>query len=189
MRIIAYHGTSEENAKLIEAEGFKPDLKNNWAVKSKSGFVYLSTAYSLFYAMKTNSKRLALIKCEVDSKDAYPEDDFIMTALGKPRYTQEELDKVNLIFYKRYWKESLKHMGNIGAKPKKIKILGIRYFEDRHLLLRCDPVVSPINFKFCGDYYKKLTEWIFEGKDCMSFPAMFVMNESVIKDATKRNIV
>lgn len=83
MKLILYHGTSKENANKIEKEGFITDKKYNWKVKSKKGFVYLSSAYAPFYAMNSNNKgdELALIKCEVNSKDCYPEDDFIMYCL------------------------------------------------------------------------------------------------------------
>ena len=38
-KIILYHGTSMKNAKRIEKEGFVPDKRYNWKVKSKKGFV------------------------------------------------------------------------------------------------------------------------------------------------------
>jgi len=83
MKLILYHGTSAKNAKQIEKEGFVVGKKYNWKVKSKEGFIYLSLAYAPFYAMNHNSTKLALIKVEVDSKDCYPEDDFLMFAFGK----------------------------------------------------------------------------------------------------------
>lgn len=169
MKIILYHGTSEKNAKQIEKEGFKTDKKYNWQIKSKKGFVYLSSAYAPFYAMTTNSKRLALIKVEVDTNDLYPEDDFIMHILRKPKYTQKELDEIDLEKNKHLWKESLNYLGNVEIKPDKIKILGIRYFDGKHLLYKCDPVICPKNFMIMGDYYKELTKWIFEGNEIMEF--------------------
>jgi len=183
MKLILYHGTSEKNAKMIEKEGFVSDKKYNWKVKSKNGFVYLSSAYAPFYAMGSNRKGngLALIKVEVDSKDCFPEDDFLMIIVKNQNakspddikmsvtYTQEELDKVNLEDWKHFWKNSLEYMGNVAVRPEKIKILGIRYFDGKDLLWKCDPVISTLNFKIMGDYYKELTEWIFEGKDIMSF--------------------
>lgn len=168
-KLILYHGTSEENAKLIEKEGFITGKKYNWNVKSKGGFVYLSSAYAPFYAMSTNSKKLALIKCEVLAKDCYPEDDFIMYCLKKPSYIQEELDKINLRGYKYLWKESLKYMGNVAVRPNKIKILGIRYFDGERLIFKCDPTISPLNFKVMGEYYMRLTKWIYEGNEIMKF--------------------
>lgn len=172
MKITLFHGTSEANAKEIEQHGFEPNKKYNWRVKSKEGFVYISQAYSPFYAMNSDpdGDGLALIKVEVDTDDLYPDEDYIMYAIGKPKYTQEDLDKVNLEGLKNLWDFSLKYMGNVAVKPDKIKILGIRYFDGKHLLLKCDPVISPINFKIMGSYYEELSNWIFDGKDYLEFP-------------------
>lgn len=172
MKKIFYHGTSEKNAKQIEKEGFKTDIKYNWNVKSKRGFVYLSLAYAPYYAMNTkyNKEKLALIKVEVDTKDLYPEDDFVMSKLFfKTKYTQKDIDKINLKQLKHFWKESLKWVGNVAVKPNKIKILGIRYFSGKNLICKCDPVVDYVNYMMMGDYYKELTAWIFEGNEIMEF--------------------
>ncbi len=89
-KLILYHGTSESNGKKIMKEGFIPDKKYNWKIKSKSGFVYLSLAYAPFYAemAKNKSNMGAIIAVEVDERKLYPEDDFIMYSLGRPKYTQ-----------------------------------------------------------------------------------------------------
>jgi len=172
MKIQLFHGTSEKNAKEIEKHGFEPDKKYNWRVKSKKGFVYLSTAYAPFYCMNADAKGdgLALIKVEVDTDDLYPEDDFLMNVAGKPKYTQKELDNIDLEANKHLWKESLKFMGNVAVKPDKIKIIGVTYFNGKNLIHRCDPVISPINFRIMGGYYEELSNWIFEGKDYLEFP-------------------
>jgi hypothetical protein len=177
MKLIFYHGTSEENAKRIEKEGFVPDKKYNWKVKSKKGFVYLSVAYAPFYAMKHYTEKLALIKVEVDTKDCYPEDDYIMAMKGRAFYTQKELDTVNIEDYKVLWEKSLKYLGNVAVKPEKIKIIGIRYFNGRKLVLKCDPSITPLNFIVMGEYYKKLSAWIYEGKDFMEFPNFMEMGK------------
>jgi len=52
-----YHGTTKENAERIMKEGFIPDKKYNWKIKSKQGFVYLSSAYAPFYAMTAKSEK------------------------------------------------------------------------------------------------------------------------------------
>ncbi len=164
-----YHGTSAANARKIKISGFVSDKACNWKVKSKQGFVYLSTAYAPFYAMTFNVYKLALIKVQVDERDCYPEDDFLMAALGRKKYTQKELDEVDLENYKQYWSDSLKYMGNLAVKTNKITILGIRYFDGKKLVYKCDPVISTINFKFMGDYYKDLSDWIYAGKNFMEF--------------------
>lgn len=170
MKLILFHGTSAENAKEIEKNGFVSDKKYNWKVASKKGFVYLSSAYAPFYAMNaTKDDKLALIKIEVDSEDCYPEDDFIMTALGHPKYNQAQLDLIDLENFKKYWNESLKFMGNVAVRADKIKILGIRIFDGKMLIMRCDPVISTLNFRIMGNYYNDLSNWIFDGKDIMDF--------------------
>ena len=168
-KITLFHGTSQRNAEKIMIKGFIPDKTYNWNVKSKKGFVYLSSAYAPFYAMSNNAHKLALIKVEVDTKHLYPEDDFLMLVLGKKTFTQNELDKTDINLYKSLWKKSLQYMGNVAVRPHNIKIIGVRYFDGSNLIMRCDPVISPVNFKIMGQYYKKLTNWIYEENDIMKF--------------------
>src|SRR3989304_3475716 len=124
--MILYHGTSGVNAKIIEKEGFIPDQSYNWSITSKSGFVYLSTAYAPFYCMNAikNNKESqgALIQCFVNRNDLYPDDDFVMYTLGFPTYTQEQLNMLDLKKYKKFYKESLQYLGNACAKPEDITI-------------------------------------------------------------------
>lgn len=171
--MIFFHGTTKQSAEQIMKHGFRPGVKHNWNVHSKKGFVYLSTAYAPFYAMASEDNpedtERALIKVDVFPTHLYPEDDFIMFVLGKQFYTQAELDAVSLEHHKRFWKESLKYMGNVSVLPKHIKILGCRVFDAKNLVMVCDPVISPTNFTIMGNYYKKLTEWIYDGKNPIGF--------------------
>jgi len=159
--IYLYHGTTEKSAKTIMEHGFKPDTKYNWNVKSKKGFVYLSVSYAPFYAMNSGKGRKALVKVKINLEDAYPEDDFIMYALGKGKYTQEELDEINLEDFKQYAFKSLRYMGNVAVKPKDVEVVGYTSFDDKRLWQVCDPVMSPLNFKILGVYYKELSDWIY----------------------------
>ena len=163
--MILYHGTSKLNADKIIKNGFRPDKKYNWHVKSKKGFIYLSLAYAPFYAMSAKSKDNtgALIQVYVDEDRLYPDEDFIMHALGSPTYTQEQLDEVDLEGYKSLYKDSLKYLGNACVKPIDVVINGVQYFDMKKLIMVCDPSISPMNYKFMGIYYQKLTEWIYEG--------------------------
>ena len=171
MKLILFHGTSAENAKKIEQEGFATDKSYNWEVTSQKGFVYLSTAYAPFYAMKHDTNDLALVKVEVDSKDLFPEDDFIMFSLGKPKYEQADLEKISKMMprLKHLWMRSLSYLGNVAIRPNKIKVLGIRYFDEAGLVMKCDPVISTMNYKIMGNYYKELSHWIFDGKNIAEF--------------------
>lgn len=176
--MILYHGTSESNGKKIMKEGFIPDKKYNWKIKSKSGFVYLSLAYAPFYAetAKNKSNMGAIIKVEVDERKLYPEDDFIMYSLGRPKYTQDELDAVNVEKLRSLYKESLKYMGNVCGRSKDIKIIGVSYFDMSKLLFVCDPVICPMNYKIMGSYYLSLTEWIYEGNLPQDFGMAVYLN-------------
>ncbi len=173
-KIILYHGTTENNARQIKKNGFVPDKKYNWDVHSKKGFVYLSIAYAPFYASMAakRTNKLALIQCQVNTKDCYPEDDFLMYIAGKRTYIQKEVDTVKLEIYKDLWEDSLEYLGNIATKPNKIKILGIRKFNSKNLLHKYDPCISPMNFKVMGRYYKGLTEWIFAGNEILEYESI-----------------
>ena len=168
-----YHGTTAEAAKQILKEGFVPDKKYNWQVKSKKGFVYLSKAYAPFYAMnaKSRSKYRAIVQTCVPEDNLYPEDDFLLIALKKPM-TQKGLDTIDLTDYKELYRNSLDYLGNASAKPEDIRVIGIREFDASHLLMTCDPSITPMNYKICGAYYKGLTKWIYDGKDHEKFPRM-----------------
>lgn len=169
--MILYHGTSKFNADKIIKDGFIPDKKYNWHVKSKQGFVYLSLAYAPFYAMSAKSKGKvgALIQVYTNENCMYPDEDFVMHALGSPSYTQEQLDALNLEDYKSFYKDSLEYLGNVCVKPVDITIMGVQYFDMGGLIMVCDPSISPINYKFMGDYYRKLTEWIYNGNKPETF--------------------
>lgn len=168
--MILFHGTSATNAKKIMQKGFA-EAKNNWKVTSKNGFVYLSTAYAPFYAMNANKKgyKLALIKVEIDELSLFPDDDFIMRCMDKPVYTQKELDQIELEDYQELWIKSLEYMGNVAAYFDDIEIIGVTYFNGKNLLFRCDPSITPMNYKIMGDYYKDLSEWLYNGKAIMDF--------------------
>jgi len=173
--MILYHGTSQRNGKKIMKEGFLPDKKYNWKVKSKRGFVYLSLAYAPFYAetAKNKTDMGAIIKVEADERKLYPEDDFLMYSLGKPKYTQKDLDGVDVEKLQGRYQKSLKYMGNACAKPNDIKIIGVSYFDMSKLVFVCDPVISPLNYKIMGSYYLSLTEWIYNGNLPQDFKSFF----------------
>jgi len=164
--IILYHGTTVENARRIEKEGFKPDLAHNWKVKSKKGYTYFSYAYAPFYAgaAESKEKERAIVKVKIQLKDLYPEDDFIMVALGRPVYTQKQIDSIDLEDYKKHTKTSLKTLGNAAVKdPSKVNVLSVGYFDASRLLMVSDPSIVPINFLIMHDYYKNLSEHLATG--------------------------
>ena len=159
--IILYHGTTKESAEQIRKEGFVYGKKYNWEglIQSKKDFIYLSTAYAPYYAMaaKSNSNNRAIIKVVVNKHDIYPDEDFITYIYKIP---SQEIDIED---YKELAFDSLNYLGNIAIRPDKIKIIGITHFDAKNLLMICDPLIIPINYKFMGDYYRELTEWIYQG--------------------------
>ena len=172
--MILYHGTSASKGRQIKKYGFITDKSYNWEVHSKNGFVYLSYSYAPFYAMmnKNNETDLALIRVEVKPKDLYPDDDYLMLALfNRSKYTQKELDKIDMEDYKRLGKKSLEYMGNVAVKVKVANqgIKGIRYFDGSKLIYKVDPSITPINFVVMGKYYHDLTEWIYQGNNFLDF--------------------
>lgn len=46
---------------------------------------------------------------------------------------------------------------------------GILFFDGKNLISRCDPVITPINFKIMGTYYEELSEWLYQGKEVGRF--------------------
>jgi len=171
--IILYHGTTKESAKQIEKEGFIYGKKYNWegVIQSKKDFIYLSTAYAPYYAMaaKSNSNNRAIIKVVVNKYDIYPDEDFITYIYKIPS------QKINIKDYKELAFDSLNYLGNIAIRPDKIKIIGITYFNAKNLLMVCDPSITPINYKFMGDYYRGLTEWIYQDNN----PLEYISNEQL----------
>jgi len=172
-----YHGTTEARAKQIMHDGFKPGVSKNWHIKAKDGYVYLSLGYAPFYAANAGEgkEKLALIKVEVDELNLYPEDDYIMFALGNAKYTQDDLDQVDLEEYWEFAMSSLEHMGNAAARPEDIRIIGYRAFNPHLLGLVCDPSICPQNYLFMGEYYRGLTEWIYNGNDPLKFRQPFMV--------------
>ena len=160
-----YHGTSVASARKILREGFKYGVKYNWLgkIKSKKGYIYLSLAYAPYYAMATKSasNMRAIVKVKVNKSDLYPDEDFLYnTAIGSRVYTS----KFDLRQYKHLADMSLKYLGNVCALPEDIKVIGIREFDARRLMMVCDPSIVPINYAIMGDYYRELTKWIYSGR-------------------------
>ena len=159
MLIKLYHGTNVQNAKRILKEGLKDRIKSkrkNWEgdVESQSEFVYLTRAYPFYYAMNAakSGNEASVLLVEVDTKDLYPDEDFLKQSGLKGQV-------VDIRNYKRYASMSLEKLGNVAIRPSKIKqIIGHKSFEIDKMIMYSDPSMNVLNYKILGDYYRKLTD-------------------------------
>lgn len=164
-----YHGTNKSRGQQIQKEGFKSlesGIKANWQVRSKEQFVYLSDAYAPFFAMmnREGENTGVLIKVEVDIDNLYPDDDWLMAEVfEKPRYSQKEINDIDLEKYKELALLSLIRLGSVCTKPEYIKIIGFKEFDMRRLVVISDPVICVTNYLVMGNYYKWLSDELYKG--------------------------
>ena len=149
--MLLYHGTSFENVERIRSQGVLPPRetkKSNWSMpesndyESRNDSVYLSNAYSQYYAFDqyyaalskqfssqlieppieftTLSSKVALIEIDIDSLkqyNLYPDEDFLARSnlpckIGETLEERTKYFKENLESYQGYLKDSLQEMGN-----------------------------------------------------------------------------
>ena len=173
-KVVLFHGTSRVNGEKILSDGFRVS-SSNWGARSNQGLVFFSRSYAPWYCLgfvedDAVDDVVALVKVEVDVDDLYPEDDFVMFSLGIPKYSQRDIDIVDFERIKSGWMRSLKYLGNVSAKPDKVKVLGVTFFSATDLISKFDPVITPVNYSIMGDYYCDLSNWIFDGKSIHDFP-------------------
>lgn len=167
MKIYLYHGTSIRNADKIMRHGFKDRVgsgKSNWEkrVESMPGFVYLTTAYSFFFAMNAaKGKNASIIKVEVDTDDLFPDEDMFYFKYGNTfKITEYDIEQMQHLS-----SESLRLFGNVSARPEAIKVVGRKDFNVVEMSRFSDPSISPMNYKLLGEYYRTLTDKWFSGED------------------------
>ena len=168
--ITLYHGTSIANADKIMASGFLPrniSGNSNWkgVQESQPDLVYLTRAYPFFYGMSASGddKRASVIKVEVDVNDLYPDEDFLTQCLKN--LISKESESFDVKLFKRFGEMSLEKLGNVAIEPKNIKrIIGRKDFNVMDMLRYSDPCMNTMNYRFCGAYYRELTDNWFEGK-------------------------
>lgn len=185
--MILYHGTNLKNLENIKKEGIKPrgKRKSNWETgigKSRPDLVYLTNCYACYYAtmaVKDDKDKAVVLKLEIDPKkiELFADEEFIFRATGisqKITNTKlaikvyESIDPTEAhLYYKDSktnkplsWEHSLEYMGTVTARfiPKECIIGYAVAKRDVEFLINCDPVISPLNYKFCSDSYKKYLE-------------------------------
>ena len=183
--ITLYHGTTEKILSKILKEGLKPrgKKKSNWDGfgTSRPDLVYLTNCYAPYYAFSAckGKNKAVVIKLKIDPKEIrlYPDEEFIFNCAGfkkeaeKTGKVQKIWNTINpkdfeMIFDRKErkesigWKKSLEYLGTVTAEfiPKEC-IVGY-YIEKGKLefVMNCDPSISPLNYKFCGQRYKKYLE-------------------------------
>jgi len=163
--MILYHGTNLTFGKAIMENGFLDRVgshKSNWSkdIQSKEGFVYLTNAYAFYYAVAcSKGSKGAIIQVNVDAKDLYPDEDFIMQI---NKLSKEETALINLEDYKHTAMLSLNNLGTVCIKPDRITVTGYREFDINDIIRYSDPSITLMNYRILGGYYKKLTTTWFE---------------------------
>ena len=182
-----YHGTSESRARKIMVDGLKPrgkSGKTNWkhSIESNPKAVYLTDAYPLYFAVQASDsgERWAVIEIETDLLDEsklHPDEDVLEQAGRK----HDNIPVKGMIERTRYyrgiarknpnWDKSLKFMGTCsyyGTIPPEA-ITRVVFVDPKKLdggfsLSLIDCSISLVNYKFCGEKYRNVTQWVMGEK-------------------------
>ncbi len=179
--MILYHGTTIKALAKILKEGIKPRVgkKSNWEGygTSRPDLVYLSDCYAPFFATsacKGTKDKGVIIKLEIDPTKIklYPDEEFLFNVLFKEKAKKEgNIQKLyTSINPKKYqfllnvktqkpmegWKASLDYMGTVTADfiPKECVISYYVEKKNCEFIFHCDPSISPLNYKICGQMYR-----------------------------------
>jgi len=144
--------------------------------------VYLTTAYATYYGSARCPVDALQVIVEVDTTqlDAtkfFPDEDFVAQALahqtGRALADVHEEVRADLDGYRHHYADSVKSLGNLAYRgvipPEAISRYAI--LPDPvagRLALIVDPIISPVNYKLCGEYYRQVTAWLFG--DLENFP-------------------
>jgi len=173
-----YHGTSGSGIGSIIKSGIRPRgrRRGNWKqYPSRADMVYMTTAYPLWFAIQSVSEKCEAVVLEVDSdrldeRLMHPDEDFIAQAVASHKKCgvesiHDEIRKT-LEHYQEHWKDSVAHLGNCafrGVVPfdAVTRYCTIDLENQKPLILNCDPSISLLNYRFCGEKYRSLVSWLF----------------------------
>lgn len=176
--MLLYHGTSTQHLDRILAEGLQPrrvtGQKSNWEgdIESKPGFVYLSAAYAVYYAVEAAGEphHPVILQVDWDHLELYPDEDFIAyhRSDGTVESWQAEGALVDPSEHQELWSLSLALSGNVctPAVPREA-ILGYRVIPvegNGGLLFNTgvDAIPAENNYRYLGEYYRRCLAAYFE---------------------------
>ena len=179
--MILYHGTSERHLHAIQRHGLLPRRitgESNWdgSVASKAGFVYLTDAYPVYFAVgpsfavESAPTDLLILKVDLDEDRLYPDEDFIAWALtdGTQGVRQEEMNPfIDPRAYKDLWRSSLECNGVVCTPevlPERILDHYVIRRSETELIdeLGLEPMPTPLNYRLMGSHYRRCIEALFE---------------------------
>ena len=179
--MILYHGTSERYLHAIQRHGLLPRRltgESNWSgnVASKEGFVYLTDAYPVYFAVgpalaaEDEPADLLILKVDVDEDRLYPDEDFIAWALtnGIQGVRQAEMNPyIDPRSYKDMWRLSPEHNGVVctpEVSPDRILDHHVIGRSETELIfeLGVEPMPTPENYGLIGSHYRRCIEVLFE---------------------------
>lgn len=180
-----FHGTNAKFLPSILAEGLKPrrEKDGNWdEYESRPDLVYLTTAYAAYFAMNCTDpaeERVAIIEVDaamLDADSLLPDEDFVSQVLHAQRHPiQPELSLADLHWmvrealeeYQHHALDSLRALGNVAYQGTVPAAAITRYcvFDPKEQAAlawaACDPMITPMNYRFCGEKYRQMIAWLF----------------------------
>jgi hypothetical protein len=121
-----------------------------------------------------SEERVAIVEVDMDMLDAIsmlPDEDFVSQGLAKMLGSSlEDLHvevRDNLECYRHHWMDSLQGLGNVAYKGTVPASAITRYcvFSPKEQAAlawaACDPLITPMNYRFCGEKYRQMIAWLF----------------------------
>ena len=179
-KLILYHGTSTEFLPQILEKGLLPrsitGLKSHWDgdVESKPEFVYLTTAYPVYFAIHAAAAAAAensnpvVLKIRINKKELYPDEDFVdycLCSTDRTKIPGSFNPSINLHDYQQLAPASLKYNGIVSVKSvNKKNIISHIELESTYKLLFIggDSMPIPMNYKILGEFYRNCMKILFE---------------------------
>lgn len=180
-KLVLYHGTSAARWDDIRQRGLLPrsvtGRRCDWTFQSRQGFVYLTDAYPVYYAMAAADPGdgYLILRVEVSPDDLYPDEDFISWALAKGNVGEQMklLPDIDPAQYKDYWIDSLQGNGMActpHVPPNRVTAHRVIRPDSLDLVLHLggDALPTPRNYRLFGARYRTALEALFEQGEAAS---------------------